>query len=96
MTSLRPVLGTNACALIGVAEPKRLQDRAPSTSRSAAGIQPAIAPTLLSHLPMLRPTTFNVTAIVRPASETRMKYVLLVDKNCHDDPPMNSTLAAAK
>ena len=73
MTSFRLVLGTSACAFIGVAVPNRLQDTAPRAIRTSAPIQPAIAPTLLSHFPTLSPTTFIVTAMARPVIATRMK-----------------------
>src|SRR5262249_24790168 len=56
-TSFRLVLGTNAVALIGVADPKRRHETRPSTISSSAGIQLAIAPRLLSHLPTFSPTT---------------------------------------
>ena len=51
---------------------------------------------MFSHLPTLSPTTFITTAIVSPASETMMKYVLLDESDCHAGPPMKSALAAAK
>src|SRR5947207_13042404 len=65
-------------------------------ARKPNGTQPAIAPALLSHLPIWRPTTFSVTAIVRPTTETAMKYGGLVDRVCAEGPPTNNTLAAAK
>ena len=64
MTSFRLVLGTNASGGIGVADPKRLHETAPSTISTPAGIQLAIAPTLFSHLPTFNPTTFSVTAMI--------------------------------
>src|SRR6185436_13901555 len=73
ITSLRLVLGTNAPASIGVADPKRLHEIAPRTKSAPAGIQAASAPTLLSHLPMFRPTTLRVTARTSPPIATAMK-----------------------
>jgi hypothetical protein len=73
MTSLRLVLGTSVCALIGVADPKRSHATLPSAINSAAALQLAIAPTLFSHLPTFSPTTFIVTAIARPTDATAMK-----------------------
>src|ERR1043166_3596631 len=97
MTSFKLVLGTNAWAPIGGADPNRLHDTAPSTMSTAAGIQLAIAPTLFSHLPTFRPTTFNVTAMTRPVIATAMKYGLLLSpQDCQAGPPMNKALAAAK
>ena len=96
MTSFSPVLGTKAPAGIGVADPKRDHDTKPSVMSAAAGIQLASAPTLLSHLPTFRPTTFSPTASARPAIDTTVKYVVLVESDCHDGPPTNSALAAAK
>src|SRR5450759_3897221 len=81
MMSLRCMLGTRAWAVIGVADPKRPHATAPSTISSTAGVQPAIAPTLLSHFPTFNPTTFIVTAIARPVDATAMKYVLLPDSD---------------
>src|SRR6266851_8959310 len=96
MTSLRLVLGINVACVIGVAEPCRRHEIAPSTISTIAGIHAAIAPTLFSHFPTLRPTTFMVTAIARPTVETTMKYVRLEASDCHDGPPMYSAFAAAK
>src|SRR5581483_9152198 len=96
MTSLSPVLGTNEDGGIGVAGPKRRHDKAPRTTSSAAGTQLASAPTLFSHLPMLRPTTLSATASVRPVIATTMKYALLDDQDCQASPPMKSAFAAAK
>src|ERR1700730_9372448 len=86
MTSFRLVLGTNVCAPSGVADPNRFHDTAPSTMRTAAGIQLAIAPTLANHFPTFSPTTFIVTAMARPVIDTAMKYTLLVDHPCQDGP----------
>ena len=94
ITSLRPVLGTSDEGVIGVADPNRYHDTTPRPISSSAGIHPAIAPTLFSHLPTFSPTTFIVTAIARPTTATAMKYVLLVDSACHEGPPMKSALAA--
>src|SRR5262249_8930468 len=96
MTSFSPVLGTNDDAGIGVAGPNRLHATAPSAISSPAGIHPATAPALFSHLPTSSPTTFIVTATTRPVIATAMKYALLVDHACHSGPPMNSAFAAAK
>src|SRR5437588_2588377 len=96
ITSLRLVLGINVCAEIGVADPKRFHEYMPSAIRMNAGIQLAIAPTLFSHFPTFRPTTFIVTAMTSPVMATTMKYVLLVDHACHAGPPMKSAFAAAK
>jgi hypothetical protein len=96
ITSFRLMLGTSDGPSIGVADPKRLHDTAPSTIRSPAGIHAAIPPALLSHLPTFNPATFSVTASARPAIDAVMKYVLLVDHACHDGPPMNRALPAAK
>jgi hypothetical protein len=96
MMSLRFMLGTNACAFIGVADPNRLQATIPSAISSNAGIHPAIAPTLLSHFPTFSPTTFIVTAVARPIVETAMKYRLLDDSDCQAGPPMKSAFAAPK
>ena len=73
MTSFRLVLGTRVSALMGVAEPKRLQDTAPSSNSSAAAIHPAAAPTLFSHFPTSSPTTCIVTVIVKPIIAKTMK-----------------------
>src|SRR5580765_2863120 len=59
------------------------------------GIQPAIAPALLSHLPMFKPMTFSVTAIVRPTTETIVKYVVLVESDCADGPATNNAFDPA-
>ena len=67
------MLGTKACASIGVADPKRRQAMTPSTINNDAGIQLAIAPTFISHLPTFSPTTFNVTARASPAIDAMMK-----------------------
>jgi hypothetical protein len=40
---------------------------------SAATIQLATAPMLFSHLPTFSPTTFIVTAMMRPMEATAMK-----------------------
>ena len=96
ITSFRLVLGTSACDPSGVADPKRRHATAPSAIRSSAGIQPASAPALFSHLPTFSPTTFIVTAMASPTVEIAMKYVLFADSACHDGPPMNSAFAAAK
>jgi hypothetical protein len=55
-----------------------------------------MAPALFSHLPMFSPVTFKITASRSPAIATPMKYVLLDESPCHDAPPMNSALPAAK
>src|SRR5204863_8438602 len=73
MMSLRLVLGKNACAFMDVADPNRPQATTPSAISSSAGVHPAIVPALLSHLPTFSPTTFIVTATVRPLAATRMK-----------------------
>src|SRR5262245_50407391 len=96
ITSFKLVLGTNAGADIGVADPKRRHATMPSTMSASAGIQLAIAPRLFSHLPTFRPTTFSVTARTRPLIDTAMKYALFDDSDCQDAPPMNNALAAAK
>src|SRR5579864_4616427 len=96
ITSLRAVLGTNARAGMGVADPNRLHDTTPSATSAPAGIQLAIAPTLFNHLPTFSPTTFIATATARPVMDTTMKYVLLPDHACHDGPPTNNAFAAAK
>src|SRR5260221_1242536 len=96
MTSFSPVLGTNAPGAIGVADPKRVHDTRPRMISSATGNHVATAPTLLSHFPTFNPTTFSQTATARPIIETMMKYALLVESDCHDDPPMNNALPAAK
>src|SRR4051794_18027191 len=86
MMSFRCMLGTSAPPLTGVAAPKRLHAMAPSAISSIAGIQPAIAPALVSHLPTFNPTTFIATVSARPVIETAMKYVLLEDHDCHAGP----------
>src|SRR5579872_4494595 len=96
ITSFRPVPGTNARGGIGVADPNRLHDTAPSPISTRPEVQPEIAPRLFSHFPTLRPTTFMATAIVKPIIENTMKYVPLPDSACHRAPPMNSAFAAAK
>src|SRR6476620_5587642 len=96
ITSFRSVLGTNEAAGMGVAEPYRDHESHPRTTSAPAGIQLAIAPTLFSHFPTFRPTTLRVTVRTSPAIATAMKKVLLLDNACHDDPPTNSTLLAAK
>src|SRR5438128_12185951 len=96
ITSFRLVLGTNALAVIVVAEPCRLHEIDPITIRSPAGVHPASAPTLFNHLPTLSPTTFKVAAISNPIVAAMMKYVLFVESACQDDPPMNNAFPAAK
>src|SRR5262250_3703926 len=76
MTSLRLVLGRSDEGARLDADPNLTHEIAPSAMSSSAGSQPAIAPTLLSHLPTLRPTTLRTTAIVRPVIATAMKYSL--------------------
>src|SRR5436853_321112 len=83
MTSFNVVLGTSERGVIGVAAPKRIQAIAPKAINANAGIQLATAPTLVSHLPTFRPTTFSTTATPRPASETAMKYMLFDDSGRH-------------
>ena len=73
MMSLRCMLGATACAVMGVAEPNRLHATAPSAISSMAGIHPATAPMLASHLPTFNPTTFIATASARPVIDTAMK-----------------------
>ena len=73
ITSFKLVLGARVCGVIGVAVPNRLHEIAPSTISTSAGIQPATAPMLFSHLPTSRPTTFMVTASVNPTSAKTMK-----------------------
>ena len=58
--------------------PPTLTDAVGTISRPA-GIHPAIAPALLSHFPMLRPTTFIVTAIVIMYFNYRQETSVLVD-----------------
>src|SRR5438093_3010580 len=96
MTSFSVVLGTRDSAVIGVADPNRIHAIAPNPIRKTPGVQPASAPTLVSHLPTLRPTPLRITASATPASETMMKYAVWVESVCHAAPPMNSALAAAK
>src|ERR1044071_6467232 len=74
MTSFRLVLGTRVVELFGVADPTRRQETNAGARTSAATTQLASAPTLFSHLPTLRPTTFIVTAVTRPTDATAMKY----------------------
>jgi amino acid transporter len=66
-------LGAVAWLRFGSATPIDAHTVVPSTMRTAAGIQLAIAPTLFSHLPTFRPTKFIVTAMVRPVIDTAMK-----------------------
>src|SRR5262249_44963970 len=72
ITSLRLVLGRNAPASIGVADPNPRHATPPSPTSSVAGIQLATAPTLFRHFPTPRPTTFSVTAIARPVIDPAM------------------------
>src|SRR5437763_3584845 len=81
MTSLKLVLGMNARAFIGVADPCRTHERRPSAISSSAGTQPASAPALCSHFPTFNPTMLSVTASVRPIIATVMKYVLFDDSD---------------
>src|SRR5437868_5757774 len=67
----------------------------PNAHSSANGIQPLIAPMLVSHFPMFRPTMLSVTAIVRPATAKMVTYVAFVPSACTDGPPTNAPLAAA-
>ena len=39
---------------------------------------------------------FMTSAATRPTSDVTMKYVLLDESACHDGPPANNTLPAAK
>src|SRR5258708_30231837 len=94
--SLSPVPGVSVCAVMGVADPDFIQEYRPNATRNPSGIHPAIAPALLNHFPMLSPTTLSATAIVRPTTETVMKYGWLVESDCADDPPTKSAFAAAK
>src|ERR671937_383082 len=96
ITSLRLMLGTSAAAVIGVADPNRPAATTPNTMRNRSGTHAAAAPTLFSHLPTFSPTRFRSTAIERPTIDTAMKYGPLVESDCHDGPPMNTTLPAAK
>src|SRR5262245_64217597 len=73
ITSFRLVLGTSDAASIGVADPKRLQDTAPSTINRPATIHAAMPPALFSHLPTSSPRTLTVTANVRPIIDAVMK-----------------------
>src|SRR5882672_4481731 len=84
--SLRRVPGTSAPALIGVADPCFDHEYSPNPISSATGIHPAIAPALLSHFPTFKPTTLSETAIVRPMTETAMKYGALDAYACPDGP----------
>src|SRR5438094_2687542 len=65
ITSLSVVLGTSASAVIGVADPYRIQATKPKTTRRTPVVHPAIAPTLFNHFPTLSPTTFNATVSAR-------------------------------
>ena len=96
MTSLRLMPGTSDAVFIGVADPNRIHEIAPSVISSPADIHAEMAPTLLSHLPMSTPTTLIVTAKARPMIDTVMKYAPLADNACHDGPPTNSRFPAAK
>src|SRR5262245_59749301 len=96
ITSFRLVLGTMERASIGVADPKRIHATPASAINSPATIQLAIAPTLFSHLPTFSPTTFIVTAVMRPTEATAMKYALFDESDCQAGPPMNKAFAAPK
>ena len=73
ITSFSVVLGSRVRGVMGVADPNRIHHSAPNAMRKVAGTQPATAPALFSHLPTFRPTTFIITAIVKPARATMMK-----------------------
>src|SRR5215471_20244299 len=88
--SLRSVPGMNERGVIGVADPYFDPEYRPNRMRNATGIHPAIAPTLLSHLPMLRPMTLSQTDTSSPTTETVMKYVLLLESFCAGAPPIKS------
>ena len=79
-----------------VAEPKRNHAVSPITINIEAGSHVPIAPRLCSHFPMFKPMRFRAKPNPRPASETMMKYELLVERCCHRFPPTNNALPAAK
>ena len=81
---------------MGVADPYFVHEYRPNATRNPIGIHPAIAPALLSHLAMLSPTTFRMTAIARPMTENTMKYGALAESDWAERPPTKSALAAAK
>ena len=66
------MLGVRVCRVNALAEPKRCHAMAPITITIKAGIHMAIAPTLCSHLPTSRPTTFTTVASVKVSSEKMM------------------------
>src|SRR5689334_9582001 len=87
ITSFKLVLGTSACGVSAVADPCIRHAAAPRTISTIAGSHPAMAPTLFSHLPTFNPTTFIVTATIKPETATMRKYVLLPESACHPGPP---------
>jgi hypothetical protein len=67
-----PGLGIIALKVKCVVEPKRKDEMLPRATRMRAGIRVPMAPTLLSHLPVFRPTTFNsVISASIPTLKTR-------------------------
>src|SRR5215467_6186919 len=95
--SFSPVPGTSELAVIGVAGPYFVHEYSPNAIRSAMGIQPAMAPALLSHFPTFRPTTLSRTAIARPTTDTAMKYRGFAPYAwAADGPATYSALAPAK
>src|SRR4029450_9426161 len=69
ITSFRLVLGMSDAVSIGVADPKRDQDTAPSVINRPATIHAATPPALFSHLPMSGPRTFTGRANASPIIE---------------------------
>src|SRR5260370_25242698 len=67
--SLKRVLGIMVVALKEVAEPKRCHAMAPMPMMITTGSHIATAPTLCSHLPTLRPTTFMPVLIAKVTNE---------------------------
>ena len=72
MPRLRPGFMFVASKL--VAEPNFIHATTATTHSRATGIQVPCEPMLLSHLPMLRPTTFRASASPTPKNENAMKY----------------------